>query len=173
MQKAKSWRICSNQIKSIKCIYDGYNSMYGIKRGESMRLTHILSIILYTDYDTLSYNFSCTFRGLKGCNKEYGNWSKYLIEAVNCYGTPMCKSSVKVLYHGVSFMYFNKFIAKFNSPTSTTTKLQVATIFAKNNGVILDLVTHDGNLRYFNCSFLSSFPNEEERLFIQPPEIGY
>eukprot|EP01084_Bolivina_argentea_P049751 91492_1 len=73
-------------------------------------------------------------------------------------------------------MYFDKFISTFNSPTSTTSKLQIAAIFA-NDGVVLELtkyVNHDiigrrKKLRYFNCSFLSSFGNEDERLFIQPP----
>ena len=68
-------------------------------------------------------------------------------------------------------MYFDQFETTFDSPTSTTTKLQVAHIFSSNDGIIMELAKSSSlkdNTRYFNCSFVSAFPNEDERLFIQP-----
>ena len=59
-------------------------------------------------------------------NLEFGNWTKYLIEAVNCFGTRIKDTKINVFYHGISFVYLNRFISVFNAPTSTTTKLSVA-----------------------------------------------
>eukprot|EP01084_Bolivina_argentea_P160830 280033_1 len=150
--------------------------------GQPIGVQNVLTVVFYTDYDTLSYNFSSTFRKLKQDetneevlqrNKEYFNWSKMLCETVNIFGTQMKSSKIKAFYHGVSLMYFTSFVTSFNGPTSTTTKLQVATIFAKNDGIILNLNKYDGGgslsnlVRYFNCTFISQFANEDERLFIQ------
>eukprot|EP01084_Bolivina_argentea_P136165 239830_1 len=155
-----------------------------LKVGLSLNTSNILSVILYTDYDTLSYYFSKSFRKwnknesfeqIAKRNREYFNWSKILSETVNGFGTSMNDTKISVFYHGLSLMYFHSFIAAFQSPTSTTTKLQIATIFAKGDGIIVDLNRYRGGygcsgfLRYFNCSFVSNFANENERLFIQPP----
>ena len=92
-----------------------------------------------------------------------------MIETVNVYGTNPDKSRVSVFYHGVSFMYFDSFHTTFYSPTSTTTKIQIAYIFSKDDGIIIELGCSRGHSqKYFNCSFLSAFGNEDERLFIQP-----
>eukprot|EP01084_Bolivina_argentea_P054362 99718_1 len=168
----------SNIIKNMSCRKRSGGRIYEIQPGSLLTINHILSIILYTDYDTLSYKFSSIFRTpqttvsdeyLKQKGREYYNWIKSLTETVDCFGTSLQESNVNTLYHGVSFLYFDKFIAQFDAPTSTTTKLQVATIFAKNDGLILELSQYSQYLRYFNCSFISNFANEDERLFIQPP----
>ena len=88
-------------------------SEYGIKQGAPMTIEHILSIICYTDFDTLSYNFSTTFRKLnktetnkemKQRNSEYWHWSKRLRECVECYGTTVHHDTINIYYHGVSYM---------------------------------------------------------------------
>ena len=94
-----------------------------------------------------------------------------MVETVNVFGTKMNESKVSVFYHGVSLMYFDSFRAAFNGPTSTTTALAVAAIFAADNGIILELAHKDRwseDVRYFNCSFVSAFGNEQERIFIRP-----
>ena len=145
-----------------------------------MHINHTLSVIFHCIYDNLSYHFSSTFRKIQSDknnddilkrNKEFGNWTKYLQETVNCFGTEMKDTKINIFYHGISFMYLNKFIALFNGPTSTTTKLSVSYQFAKpHNGIILELTKANGrSLSYFNCSPFSYFGNEDERLFITPP----
>ena len=52
-----------------------------------------------------------------------------------------------------------------NRPTSTTPQIEVATLFTRTNGIILELEQYSENLRYFNCSLLSCYGNEDERLF--------
>eukprot|EP01084_Bolivina_argentea_P072906 132341_1 len=180
LNKAKYLKRNSQEIKKIKSNIDIWNVKYGIHNNSSLRVENILCVILYTDYDTLSSKFSATFRKLipteskqltKRRNREFGNWTKTLLETVNVFGTTMKCSNVETFYHGLSMIYFNKFVAEFNSPTSTTTKLQIATVFANNNGIILELNSHS-SLRFLNCSIFSAFANEEERLFIQPPWIN-
>eukprot|EP01084_Bolivina_argentea_P150534 262882_1 len=187
--KAKYLTHKSPNIKNLK--WDGL-SVYKLKKGDSPSVEYILSVVLYTDYDSLSYHFSATFRKMISNesiqmtnirHKEFWNWSKTLIETVNSFGTSLVDSNITIFYHGISLLYFNTFIARFNSPVSTTTKLAIAYQFASKNGLILEIgqeVEHGGFLdairsysgmvKYFNCAFVSCFANEDERLFIQPPQ---
>eukprot|EP01084_Bolivina_argentea_P108015 193064_1 len=162
---------------------DGYaGKEYNIKAASPITREHILSILFYTDFDTLSYHFSSTFRPLnkeekniKACilkNAEYANLSRLICETVNAFGTKTgeCKHD-PIYYHGISgLLIFSSFLATFFSPTSTTLQIEVATVFAKDNGAILELQKHSTWLSYFNCSWLSSYCNEDERLFIIPIE---
>eukprot|EP01084_Bolivina_argentea_P264778 448625_1 len=174
-------------VKAIKSLIDmRWGAIYDIPSLRPLDVKHILSVVLYTDYDSLQYHFSTTFRRLKNNesvenvmhrNREYGHWTKTLIETVNCYGRKMGKNEQyydEVVYHGMSFLYFKSFVARFNSPTSTTRHLSIAAIFAKNDGLILELKRDIvpywmGYLKYFDCSLFSYFGNEDEKLFIQAP----
>ncbi len=107
---------------------------YGVNMNEPIRCEHILTICLYTDYDSLSCEFSKSFRKIssdksdedtKKRNMEYREWSRILRETVECYGTTMEQTKIKVFYHGVSMIYFDSFIATFCCPTSTTAQLEV------------------------------------------------
>eukprot|EP01083_Nonionella_stella_P240223 839977_1 len=172
----------AERIKSIKSNREEY---YGIAHNSLLSVDNVLSVLFYTDFDTLSYNFSRTFRKispqetmqeLKARNSEYWHWSKLLIETVNCWGYSMRQCKISAFYHGVSKVYFNAFVTRFSSPTSTTTQLSVAAIFARNSGIILELHRFNqqggGYLRYLNCLWFSCFPNEDERLFISSPSHG-
>eukprot|EP01084_Bolivina_argentea_P059463 108596_1 len=167
-------------IKNLQASYWRPQMINNLKEKTPPNTNHILSVILYTDYDSLSHKFSETFRKIRNSetwytmkqrNGEYWNWSKMLSETVNVFGTSIGDMKVKTFYHGTSLLYFDSFIALFNSPTSTTTKLSIATIFAKNDGIILSLKAYSDSvyhpdLKCFNCSYLSAFGNEDERLFI-------
>ena len=140
----------------------------------SLKKSNIMALILYCDYDELSFEFSKTFRKLhkkesdlelKERNGEYFNWSKLIRETVECFGTYLMESKISIFYHGVSYLLLNSFVSYFCGPTSTTTQMSVATTFAKDDGLILELSMDDGRLSFFNCSWLSCFGNEDERLF--------
>eukprot|EP01084_Bolivina_argentea_P025576 47566_1 len=169
-EKANILNKTSNAIKKLRSNIDDSNKKYAINHNESLNVSNIFSVISYTDLDTLSYNFSKTFRTSKRDNSEYWWWSKILCETVNSFGIKMKDTNINIFYHGVSKVYFKDFNAIFSSPTSTTTKLQIANIFTGNEGVILELKKRCDNLRYFNCSFVSAFGHEKERLFINPPK---
>ena len=149
-------------------------SDYGIKESSNLTVQHLMAVILYTDHDKLSYNFSSTFRKLsqsetfgdqKRRNREYSNWSRLLRETVELFGTEMTNSKVDTFYHGVSKLIFSSFVSFFASPTSTTAQLEVATVFANENGLILELEKSSRSLKYFNCTWLSFYGSEDERLF--------
>ena len=64
---------------------------YGVKKGELVKTSNLLSVILYTDWSDLSSEFSKSFRKLqpfeplslvKRRNQEFANWSKILRETV-------------------------------------------------------------------------------------------
>ena len=67
-------------------------------------------------------------------------------------------------------MYFDNFVATFNAPTSTTKQLEVAAIFSDDNkGLVLELEecgsTRNKKLCYFDCSLISCYGYEDEKLF--------
>eukprot|EP01084_Bolivina_argentea_P091660 164971_1 len=167
---------------------------YNIKQGIGLSYDNLMSVLFYTDYSKLSYNFSLTFRqlassetneNLKKRNSVFWHWSKLLHETIHCWGNVLnaekstsekCTSFNKdepfilSLYHGVSFIYFSSFVTKFHSPTSLTRQLEVATIFASTDGIIIEVEQGKGywtyNPFYFNCSLVSAYAVEDERLFI-------
>eukprot|EP01084_Bolivina_argentea_P020494 38111_1 len=185
LKKAKYLTSRSTNIKKLKCCYAAHNQ-YGMTRYAPPSPQNILSVILYTDYDSLQYKFSETFRKifvdesqqlLKNRGNEFWNWSKTLIETVNAFGTMVKDSNISVFYHGISSpIYFPSLIPTFNSPTSTTPKLSIACQFAKAGGIIVELAKMENwchDVKYFNCTFVSCFGNEEERLFIQPHDPNH
>eukprot|EP01084_Bolivina_argentea_P224276 379296_1 len=151
------------------------------KKHEHMRfkIENIIVLILYCNFDNLSHQFSTTFRKVKSDetvhelikrNQEYHHFSKILCNTVMAFGTTLIKSKVKKFYHGCSKLIFTKFCAEFYGPISTSTHIEVATLFARNNGIILELTKNNGlrcgGLTYFDCSWISKFGGENERLFI-------
>eukprot|EP01084_Bolivina_argentea_P201714 344759_1 len=168
--------------KSLKQIQSREISAYEIKMKQTLSYDYLMSVIFYTDYTELSSNFSSTFRkissetdeSMKKRNSYYCNWSRLLVTTVHAFGSrlncPYGKSErIKALYHGVSFMYFNAFAARFCSPTSTTPHFEVAAMFANQDedGLVLTLNNcPDDYPFYFNASLVSRFGVEDERLFI-------
>jgi len=172
VQKAGKLR-AMKMARKMTAKYPTEQTDYGVKFGSTMTVPHLLSVVLYTDFSKLSFWFSSTFRRLsaeetleqqKARNAEFGIWSKLLRETVELFGTDMSESSIAVFYHGVSKLIFSSFVSYFGSPTSTTAQLEVATMFADHHGLILELQPSKRSLCYFNCSWLSCFSNEDERI---------
>lgn len=147
---------------------------YDVSVDTPMSTEHLLSLVFYTDFDELSFHFSSTFRkrteseGLgahKRRNREFAHWSRLLRETVELFGTEMGESRIDIFYHGVSRLIFSSFVAYLGSPTSTTSQLSVASMFAtESDGLILELARSSRCLRYFDCAWLSCFGNEDEKL---------
>ena len=140
-------------------------------------IEHLMSVVLYTDYSRLCYKFSRSFRKIKRNdtlerikkrNSKYYWWSRLLRETVEYYGDDTKSSNISRFYHGTSRLYFSRFNASFNGPTSTSCQIEVATMFSDDtNGILLELQSYDDyelyGALYFNCSFLSCFGSEDER----------
>eukprot|EP01083_Nonionella_stella_P063988 166363_1 len=168
---------------------------FGIHTGTPISEDHLLSVILYTDRSKLSREFSATFRSkapfeplssIKNRNGEFAVWSRLLQETVYYFGNmgdptnndyflerkwKDLEIETGPFYCGVSrVLVIPEFNIQLNSPTSTTKHIEVAQRFAGESGLIIQL-NNDGyrdsyRLPSWNCSWLSAFPEEDERLWM-------
>ena len=147
--------------------------------GETIMMHHILSLLIYCNCDLYQMKWSESFRktssdedmeSVKIRHSHFVHSSKYLIELVEKFGTRLM-DGVRPFYHGVnSKLYFNRTVAQFNSPLSTSLKWSVAHNFSAGCGLVLELKYAFSSFplmaKYFNCSFFSDFSYEKECLFI-------
>ena len=168
----------SHDIKSMKAAKLEHNLHYNIKPDSPITLNHILSVLFYTDMTSLSTTFSSTFRSLHSDdtlddifrrNQEYYHWSKLIRETVQIFGTAVGIKKRDAFYTGISYMTVPSFVIRLCAPTSTTKQFEVAMNFSTENGIIMQInngsIVHSQYLRYFDCSWLSCFNEEDERLF--------
>eukprot|EP01084_Bolivina_argentea_P281365 481395_1 len=98
------------------------------------------------------------------------HYARSLLEAVQFYGDEM--STKMKVYHGLNkVMNFPKFTAYFNQPISTSISIRTAQNFSAGIGIILTLKSGSEYVntskipKYLSVSWLSCFPNEDEKLF--------
>eukprot|EP01083_Nonionella_stella_P219454 786114_1 len=157
-----------------------FNLEYNIIRNEPIGIRHVVAIVMYTDLSKFCTAFRSTYRKLDHevderqvtqRHRELYYYSRSMFEAIEFFGS-MMHSQMKV-YHGLSsVMHFDQFSAFFHQPISTTTDYAVALRFSRGYGIILTLKS--GGIaendprkipKYLSVSWLSAFPNEDERLF--------
>eukprot|EP01084_Bolivina_argentea_P222838 377145_1 len=177
----------TERVKEMKCDFDedGWDDVinFEIKQGTQVSQSHIASLLFYTDFSQLSTSFSRTFRrveagesidGVKQRNMCYWWMSKFIIEAVNCFGingdTDESGESGPFFCGLGIVINVPSFRIRLTGPTSTSKEIIVAQNFAKDNGIILQLNNQvDGLTKYlkmFNVSFMSRYKEENERIFI-------
>ena len=172
----------TDEIRAISSDYTEPALHYQIREGVPLQKSNVMAVMVYTDLDDIALNLRKTFRKLtffeesdffmKQRNAEYAHWSRKLLETCDCYGTMAMDSKIKTFHRGIltntrSFGEFGTFNARFCGPTSVTPSMAVMACFADPKGMILELQPLDltSSLRFFNCSLISSFSNEDERLF--------
>eukprot|EP01084_Bolivina_argentea_P076529 138709_1 len=164
---------------------------YGIKNGSPLTVLNLFAIILYCDESDLSTAFSGTFRrndpfenleSVKNRNREFWNWSKLIRETVQYYGTlgydihrandwnKKRDRERGPFFCGLSSeMVFPEFYIRLCAPTSTSKQIAIATRFAGERGTLIELNTTGYEwsylLRFFDCSWISNYTEEDERLF--------
>ncbi len=149
---------------------------YGIDEGDSLGFNNLLSLILYTDFSSLCKDFSSTFRktkayetlsSIKQRNREYYWMSRILRETVEMFGMyyPTDTKGIS-FYTGISLvMSIPEFKMRLCAPTSTSICIEVAVKFSGVDGMILELQKVGLNqLSTFDCSWLSQYKEESERL---------
>eukprot|EP01084_Bolivina_argentea_P266085 451211_1 len=174
-------------VRSSTNTFDIYK-VYGIDDAEPLKISNLLSVILYCDWTVLCREFSKTFRKtkwyesitkIKEKNREFAIWSRILRETVELYGENGLSVDVDddgnetytaqgPFYTGMSFvMVVPEFHIRLCSPTSTSTKMAVAIRFGGDEGIVIQLNNKQlgKNLCCFNCSWLSNYTAEDERLF--------
>jgi len=153
-----------------------FDAMKGaVKYGENISVDHVIAILTYTNFKTLQERFK------SGCKKmqfkerkedvlqrnvEIANWCRLLKECIYYFGDLL--ADTERLYHGINKkLMFQRVAKKFNLPMSTTTSYVIATKFATNDGICLQLgkmfALEENNL-YLDVSFFSDYPNECERV---------
>eukprot|EP01084_Bolivina_argentea_P207028 353320_1 len=172
--------------------YSPYVQHYGIKEGDRLTFSHLLSIILYCDYGDLCSVFNSTFRkisnyerieNVKKRNSNYYFLAKYLREVVECYGQNSYDGQWKYrnpngalsgpFYCGMNKVFtIPSFNIRLYSPTSTSIHIEVAMKFSGEEGIILQFDNPNSNqynqyisLMCFNMSCISRYKEEDERLF--------
>ena len=166
---------------------------YNVRFNEPMTKNHILSVILYCDFDEYQNKFSSTFRKLsytesfesvKNRNRDFWFQSKYLRETVQLFGLweydercerdPRNPISPSCFIKGPYFTGLNRVMAipqfalALHSPTSTTKDIEVSVNFSGRDGLIVEFSRKTGASKEFNfdCSWLSRYPDENECLFM-------
>eukprot|EP01084_Bolivina_argentea_P127753 225912_1 len=185
-EKAKDFRK-SKRIKE-DCIYEPTGDTPGTnkKHKRIMSIAHLISVILYCNFDQLQSRFSASYRKNKNENdsdfknrhSEWHQLGKYLREVVEIYGIKILSKSQKSrsdfslyntnklqFYHGINQeMVFVSTKANICGPLSTSSDIVVASNFAGYGGLLLELSgTH---ARYFDCCGISDYSNEKEKFFL-------
>ena len=106
-----------------------WEKVYNIKENTPITLDHVISILLYTNFSKLCYEFSRTYREISNNesdkemrkrHSEYAVWGRLLRETCEVYGTLMQDSKIKSFYTGISsLMLFNSFCVNICCPLST------------------------------------------------------
>eukprot|EP01084_Bolivina_argentea_P062115 113577_1 len=170
--------INTQYAKQIKAADRNHLLHYEIEKNIPISFNHLMSILCYTDCTDLCNSFSSTFRAIsmeeslesiKNRNREYWHFSKLIRETVQYFGDKLNdRKDTNPFYCGISFMFIPSFVIRLNSPTSTSKQLSVAYNFADSKGIVIQINngsnTESGWLRYFNCSWISSYCDEDERL---------
>ena len=178
--KAKKY-FPSAKVKALKAAENDLIYHFGIAGGTPISLDHIMSIILYCDMDRYSSRFSETFRKLtphdtlnevKARNAAFWWQSKLFKETIIYYGLigdNLGKNEANAFYTGVTCLLpIPQFNIHLYAPTSTSVQLSVATKFASDDGMIISFTNQRGPatlLAFFDCSWISRYPDEDERVF--------
>ena len=151
------------------------NEICYIAAGSAITIAHLMAMKIYTDFDDTQREFKRHCRRIyKGesvesvmeRNREIANWCRLMRECIMFWGKTMKKKDV--FYCGLTArLLLNSEHHRFECPLSTTKSFDVAQQFTDGfTGTILMLKRGNGKTRYFDCSRISAFPNEEERLFM-------
>ena len=163
----------TEKVKSMKFKTRGWSRYFDIDEFEPIRIEHIQSLILYTDFTKLSQSFTSTFRRLyeneplesvKNRNCSYYWMSKLLIEIITGY-SEMPSTASEELYCGLNkALYIPNGNIHLRGPVSTSKEFAIAINYSTNDDVILELTG-----RYqprFHVSWLSRYIEEDEVIFI-------
>jgi len=178
MESQRVKDIVANEMSDIGVFH------YDIAKGTSITIGHIISVILYCDLSAYCSSFSGSFRKLwwyetmesvKKRNSEFWFQSKLFRESVEIFGSYGLDSYFSrfeesgPFFSGVNrVMAIHQFLIRLSCPISTSKQMEVSMNFAKRSGIIITL-NNDGHSNayltsFFDCSWLSRYPDEDERV---------
>eukprot|EP01084_Bolivina_argentea_P277437 473642_1 len=154
-----------------------FDTQYRKEIYPNMALGHLLTLLLYCNYDELQNKFSKTYREDKGRKHNNFWWMGwYLKHAVHDFGVFKHDNGVKRFYHGIGqkllFAHFNRIT--ICCPLSTTSSFAVALNFTNNNkGLIIEFEKNSSEefqmnrCKSMSVSWLSDYGSESEYIFVQ------
>eukprot|EP01083_Nonionella_stella_P152503 488960_1 len=156
-----------------------YQTKFRKKHYSMISEQHLLSLMIYCNFDSLQFEFSKTYRDHCGVRHDsYYHLGLFLKEAVLRFGTSIQDSRLqkKSFYHGISQQLvpteivgdLGKGVAIY-CPLSTSTSFTVAvnTFTNQSQGLVIEFGGDRSQAKYFNVSWLSDHANENECLFLQ------
>eukprot|EP01084_Bolivina_argentea_P241235 405028_1 len=152
-----------------------FESDYRKKQYSDMAIQHILSIMIYCNFDNLSAVFSETYWKTPQLHKHYYHFGRFLKAAVHEFGTPLNLSTVNRFYHGmIGKLPLPAYVSNIliYCPLSTSSSPAVAVRFAQD-GLVIELGAVNiawskiEFVKQLSVAWLSDFPGESEHLFIQ------
>ena len=140
---------------------------------EPIGIEHIISVLLYCNFNELSYHLRSTFyrvfddednKSLAQRHSEFANWSHMLRNTVICFGESVGNNE---FYHSVDTqVMFGDFEFSFNGPLSTSSEYMLSYLYPNSKGLTLKLSDDckQSGLKYFACDWISDFMQESECL---------
>ena len=145
---------------------------FGVPFKYRVTLNHLLALLLYTDSSKFCTALSETFRAIKtgetieemnSRNSKYYWTSMYLREMVYCFGDYAYREK-RPYFTGLSYqLHIPQFQIGLIGPTSTSMAKEIAVNFAGERGMLI--ILKGGRSKCFDASWLSAYPEEEERIF--------
>eukprot|EP01084_Bolivina_argentea_P241541 405456_1 len=175
------------QIESYHQVDKVYYSFVDILK-KDISLHHILSLMIYCNYDNFQKLFSQTYRNNIHEHERFYHLGMYLKQSVHWFGTYHNNKTISKFYHGIDkrmiFIQTGKSDnmstngVSINGPLSTSSSCEVAINFAGYNGLVLELNIKKNEfetilsppseeMKYFSVAWLSDYPAERECVFIQ------
>ena len=169
-------------VKYIKSANRDNELHYNIPRGTPLSLSNLQAIIMWCDFPLLQQLFLSTFSAefigepmpsIINRHKRFYNLAKILRETVQYFGHNRYTERGP-FYAPIGTVYeIPSFSITINKPLFTSKDIDIAWGNSGSGGIIIQL-ENDGDyesrnhLRCFDCSWISRYVEENERLFFEP-----
>eukprot|EP01084_Bolivina_argentea_P284932 488471_1 len=159
-----------------------HTSSHRKQKYTEMKQDHILSLMIYCNYNQLEHELSKTYylKNMISHHEEFALLAKNIKYTVHTFGTEVRCSGIQSFYHGINEKLQFPYIVSHGiaihtyginiwSPLSTSSSIEVAINFATIEGLIIDFGVegHHSQCKHFPLAWISDYPSEQESLFIQ------
>ena len=180
------------KCKSVRCCAPRDQLHYKIANWSPLKYSHLLALVLYSDWTELQSEFTKTWRKtkkyqtleqIKDRNREFYHWSRHIRECVEYYGSQgwhyhynddkinKCWNNKKgPFYTGMSQkMLIPEVMIRLNGPTSSTKQIEVALRFGGDYGCIIEFDNNSYQqsylLRCMEMGWITNYSEEDEYLW--------
>ena len=151
------------------------NEMYGIEPGLPLSISHILAILLFTNYELLSFKYlviGCNamhpnepYNAIKARNAEIGIWYKLMREVTMFYGEST-QSNQPFYFCMDEHLLFHSFAPQIHCAFVASTSLSASQICTADAGAMIEFAQHSSLCnRFIDVSYCSAFPQRQLKLF--------